>query len=73
MSTHLFYQECFNSPYGHTHFPVYAESIGYTPGQPFDVMKSESESVQMLSSAAKETGTWLIGGSFENWRKPNRN
>jgi omega-amidase len=55
-------QECFNSPYGHVHFPVYAEAIGYTPGQQYDVAKSESESVKMLSAAAQETGAWLIGG-----------
>ncbi|KAK1229058.1 Omega-amidase nit3 [Marasmius sp. AFHP31] len=56
--------ECFNSPYGHVHFPVYAEKIGFVHGQPYDVEASESESVKMLSSAAKETGTWLIGGSI---------
>jgi len=57
-------QECFNSPYGHVHFPVYAENIGYFPGKPYSVPESKSESVQMLSSAAKESGTWLIGGSI---------
>ncbi|KIM37610.1 hypothetical protein M413DRAFT_448403 [Hebeloma cylindrosporum] len=56
--------ECFNSPYGHTHFPNYAEDIGYYPGKPYDVGTSESESVQMLSSVAKEISTWLIGGSI---------
>ncbi|KAJ3569180.1 hypothetical protein NP233_g5223 [Leucocoprinus birnbaumii] len=56
--------ECFNSPYGHVHFPVYAESIGFTSGKPYDVSGSASESVRMLSSAAKETKTWLIGGSI---------
>ncbi|RPD65790.1 carbon-nitrogen hydrolase [Lentinus tigrinus ALCF2SS1-7] len=56
--------ECFNSLYGHVHFPVYAETIGYTPGQPYDVDASESESVKMLSAAAKEEGVWLIGGSI---------
>ncbi|TFK26375.1 carbon-nitrogen hydrolase [Coprinopsis marcescibilis] len=56
--------ECFNSPYGHVHFPVYAEKIGYTPGQAYDVGTSESESVKMLSEVAKETKTWLIGGSI---------
>ncbi|KAF5357182.1 hypothetical protein D9756_006663 [Leucocoprinus leucothites] len=56
--------ECFNSPYGHVHFPVYAEDIGFTPGKPYDVSGSASESVKMLSGAAKETGTWLIGGSI---------
>ncbi|KAJ7172749.1 carbon-nitrogen hydrolase [Mycena filopes] len=55
--------ECFNSPYGHVHFPVYAEKIGYT-GNPYNVAQSESESVKMLSSVAKETKTWLIGGSI---------
>ncbi|KAG7092210.1 hypothetical protein E1B28_008577 [Marasmius oreades] len=56
--------ECFNSPYGHVHFPVYAEKIGFTPGQPYDVCSSESESVKMLSGVAKESGIWLIGGSI---------
>ncbi|KAF8334032.1 putative nitrilase [Cantharellus anzutake] len=56
--------ECFNSPYGHVHFPEYAETIGFTPGEPYDVESSESESVKMLSAAAKEAGVWLIGGSI---------
>ncbi|KAH7921489.1 carbon-nitrogen hydrolase [Leucogyrophana mollusca] len=56
--------EIFNSPYGHVHFPVYAETIGYTSGKSYDVENSPSESVRMLSSAAKETGTWIIGGSI---------
>ncbi|TFK93166.1 carbon-nitrogen hydrolase [Polyporus arcularius HHB13444] len=56
--------ECFNSLYGHVHFPVYAETIGYTPGQPYDVSASQSESVKMLSAAAKEEGVWLIGGTI---------
>ncbi|TEB36095.1 carbon-nitrogen hydrolase [Coprinellus micaceus] len=56
--------ECFNSPYGVNHFPQYAEKIGYTPGQPFEPESSESESVRMLSAAAKELKTWLIGGSI---------
>ncbi|KAF9519881.1 hypothetical protein BS47DRAFT_1312122 [Hydnum rufescens UP504] len=55
--------ECFNSPYGVSYFPTYAEDIGYTPGEPYDVEKSESQSIKMLSSVAKEAGTWLIGGS----------
>jgi omega-amidase len=55
-------QECFNSPYGHTHFPVYAENIAFTAGQPYDISKSQSDSVKMLASAAKETGVWVIGG-----------
>lgn len=56
--------ECFNSPYGHQHFPKYAETIGYEHGKPYDVEKSESESVKTLSSLAKQTGVWLLGGSI---------
>jgi len=56
--------ECFNSPYGHVHFPVYAENIAFTPGKPYDVASTTSESVKMLSGAARETETWLIGGSI---------
>lgn len=55
-------QECFNSPYGHVHFPVYAEAIAYTPGERYDVSMSQSDSVKMLSAAAKEAGAWIIGG-----------
>ena len=58
----MWFQECFNSPYGHTHFPKYAEIIGFTPGEPYDIAKSQSESVKVLSSIAEDTGTWLIGG-----------
>ncbi|KAJ7764490.1 hypothetical protein DFH07DRAFT_375871 [Mycena maculata] len=55
--------ECFNSPYGHVHFPVYAEKIGFT-GKPYNVAETQSESVKMLSSVAKDTKTWLIGGGI---------
>lgn len=50
------------------HFPNYAESIGYSAGQKYDVEKSESESVKMLSSAAKEAGVWLLGGLFASYQ-----
>ncbi|KIJ69545.1 hypothetical protein HYDPIDRAFT_179322 [Hydnomerulius pinastri MD-312] len=56
--------ECFNSPYGHVHFPVYAETIGFVPGQEYDVNTSQSQSVKMLSEAAKKHAVWLIGGSI---------
>ncbi|KAI9456248.1 carbon-nitrogen hydrolase [Lactarius psammicola] len=56
--------ECFNSPYGHVHFPVYAESIGFRKGEKYDVGASQSESVKMLSEAAKTEGVWLLGGSI---------
>ncbi|KAF8327054.1 carbon-nitrogen hydrolase [Amanita rubescens] len=56
--------ECFNSPYGHIHFPIYAENINFKPGETYDPANSESESVKMLSAIARETKTWLIGGSI---------
>ncbi|KAM3833961.1 omega-amidase NIT2-like [Diretmus argenteus] len=43
--------ECFNSPYGTSFFPEYAERI---PG----------ESSRMLSEAAKENKVYLVGGSI---------
>jgi hypothetical protein len=55
-------KECFNSPYGHRHFPEYAETIDFDKGSEYEVEGSKSESVRMLSSAAKESGVWLIGG-----------
>ncbi|KZV61869.1 carbon-nitrogen hydrolase [Peniophora sp. CONT] len=55
--------ECFNSPYGAQHFPQYAEEIGFT-GEGFDMSKTKSESVRMLSEAAKAAGVWLLGGSI---------
>jgi hypothetical protein len=55
-------QECFNSPYGHVYFPSYAEQIGFKRGEKYDVGASESESVKVLSEAAKTEGVWLLGG-----------
>ncbi|GAA5820512.1 hypothetical protein JCM11251_003024 [Rhodosporidiobolus azoricus] len=58
--------EIFNSPYATNKFRQYAERIGWTPEtkDAFEVEKSESESVRLLSQAAKEHGVWLIGGSI---------
>ncbi|PIL23684.1 hypothetical protein GSI_13433 [Ganoderma sinense ZZ0214-1] len=61
--------ECFNSLYGHLQFPIYAESIGYTPGQPYDIASSQSQSVKVLSAAAKRHGVWLLGGSIPEREK----
>ncbi|OJT14224.1 Omega-amidase NIT2-A [Trametes pubescens] len=61
--------ECFNSLYGYLQFPATAETISYTPGQPYDVASSESQTVKMLSAAAKEEGVWLIGGE-QQYRIP---
>ncbi|KAI8339612.1 carbon-nitrogen hydrolase [Chlamydoabsidia padenii] len=44
--------ECFNSPYGTNYFPEYAESL------------DGGDSVNMLSSTAREAGIYLIGGSI---------
>ncbi|ORY96443.1 carbon-nitrogen hydrolase [Syncephalastrum racemosum] len=44
--------ECFNSPYGTQFFDEYAEEL------------SNSPTVNMLSSVAKETGIYLFGGSI---------
>ncbi|KAK4699677.1 omega-amidase, partial [Phenoliferia sp. Uapishka_3] len=56
--------EVFNSPYATASFPKYAETIGFEIGSQYDTEKSESESVKVLSRAAKEAGVWLIGGSI---------
>lgn len=45
-------QECFNSPYGTSFFPTYAEPLGTGP------------SSLALSKIAKDAGVFLIGGSF---------
>ncbi|KAK6496549.1 hypothetical protein TWF481_001550 [Arthrobotrys musiformis] len=47
--------ECFNSPYGTNYFPKYAEQLS-----PPD----SSESFKALSAVAKETSTYLVGGSI---------
>jgi len=44
------------------YFPHYAENIGFQQGARYNVESSESESVKMLSDAAKAEGVWLLGG-----------
>jgi omega-amidase len=44
---------------------VYAEKIGYISGKTYDLSTSESESIKMLSSAAKEAQAWLVGGPHD--------
>lgn len=51
--------ECFNSPYGVKYFPKYAETL--LPSPP---TKEQSPSFHALSSLAKETQTYIIGGSI---------
>ncbi|KAF3760548.1 hypothetical protein M406DRAFT_63766 [Cryphonectria parasitica EP155] len=51
--------ECFNSPYGCDYFPSYAEQL-----LPHPPSAEQSPSFHALSAMAKETGTYLIGGSI---------
>jgi omega-amidase len=51
--------ECFNSPYGTSYFPTYAETL--LPSPP---TQSQSPSFHALSSLARESSTYLIGGSI---------
>lgn len=51
--------ECFNSPYGCQYFPKYAETLLPSPPS-----KEQSPSFHALSSLAKETKAYLIGGSI---------
>jgi omega-amidase len=46
------------------YFPSYAENIGFTQGEKYNVEASESESVKVLSEAAKTEGVWLLGGPY---------
>lgn len=56
--------ECFNSPYGTKYFPKYAETL--LPSPP---TQEQSPSFHMLSSLAKETGTYIVGGSIPEYHK----
>ena len=47
----LFFQECFNCPYGTQYFREYAETV---PGN----------STQTLASAAKENNVFVVGGLY---------
>lgn len=51
--------ECFNSPYGCDYFPSYAEQL-----QPLPPPPDRSPSYAALSSAAREAGVYLVGGSI---------
>lgn len=51
--------ECFNSPYGCQYFPEYAECV-----EPSPPTQEQAPSWHMLSSAAKETGTYVLGASI---------
>jgi len=51
--------ECFNSPYGTKYFPSYAETL--LPSPP---TQEQSPSYHAISSIAKETKTYVLGGSI---------
>ena len=51
--------ECFNSPYGCDYFPSYAEQLHPLPAPP-----ERSPSFAALSAMARDTSTYLIGGSI---------
>ncbi|KAK5080727.1 Omega-amidase nit3 [Lithohypha guttulata] len=51
--------ECFNSPYGCQYFPDYAEPIEPSPPK-----KEDAPSWHMLSEAAAETKTYIVGASI---------
>ncbi len=54
--------ECFNSPYGTQHFPRYAEKLLPSPPSP-----AESPTFHALSQMAKESSTYLVGGSIPEY------
>ncbi|KAI1002929.1 hypothetical protein K3495_g5274 [Podosphaera aphanis] len=51
--------ECFNSPYGCSFFPTYAETL--LPSPPTEL---QSPSWHALSAMAKDAGCYLVGGSI---------
>ncbi|KAI9850543.1 MAG: hypothetical protein M1838_005465 [Thelocarpon superellum] len=54
--------ECFNSPYGTKYFPQYAETL--LPSPP---TATQSPSFHALSALARESQTYLIGGSIPEY------
>ena len=51
--------ECFNSPYGTKYFPNYAETLLPSPPS-----TEQSPTFHALQELAKESGTYLVGGSI---------
>ncbi|KAJ6787863.1 hypothetical protein PWT90_07151 [Aphanocladium album] len=51
--------ECFNSPYGTSFFPTYAEVLQPSPPSP-----EQSPSYHALSAMARDNGVYLVGGSI---------
>ncbi|KAL9615390.1 MAG: hypothetical protein Q9167_000218 [Letrouitia subvulpina] len=59
--------ECFNSPYGCQFFPSYAETLLPSPPS-----KEQSPTFHALSALAKETKTYLLGGSIPEYETETR-
>ncbi|KAL8743488.1 MAG: hypothetical protein Q9190_004171 [Brigantiaea leucoxantha] len=59
--------ECFNSPYGCQYFPSYAETLLPSPPS-----KEQSPTFHELSALAKETKTYLLGGSIPEYEAETR-
>ncbi|KAK4984447.1 Omega-amidase nit3 [Elasticomyces elasticus] len=60
--------ECFNSPYGTSFFPKYAETL--LPSPPTE---SQSPTFHALSALAKETKAYIVGGSIpEYWSETKK-
>jgi len=53
--------ECWNSPYGISFFPKYAEPV---PNAGESIDETASPSIAALSKKAKERGIWIVGGSI---------
>lgn len=51
--------ECFNSPYGTSFFPTYAEVLRPSPPTP-----EQAPSYHALSAMARDNGVYLVGGSI---------
>ncbi|KAL9585060.1 MAG: hypothetical protein Q9212_001750 [Teloschistes hypoglaucus] len=59
--------ECFNSPYGCQYFPKYAETLLPSPPS-----KEKAPSFHALSDLAKETKTYLLGGSIPEYETSSK-
>ncbi|KAL8695096.1 MAG: hypothetical protein Q9218_000374 [Villophora microphyllina] len=59
--------ECFNSPYGCQYFPKYAETLLPSPPS-----HEKSPSFHALSELAKETKTYLLGGSIPEYETSSK-
>ena len=59
--------ECFNSPYGCQFFPKYAETLLPSPPS-----KDQSPSFHTLAELAKETKTYVVGGSIPEFETESK-